>query len=41
VVQDYLAFLEGRAGYSWGIWRIVCTELWLREFFDTRSALHG
>lgn len=37
VVADYLAFLDGRSGYSWEIWRIVCTELWLREFFDTRA----
>ncbi len=37
VVQDYLAFLEGRSGYSWEVWRIICTELWLREFFDKRA----
>jgi asparagine synthase (glutamine-hydrolysing) len=37
VVQDYLAFLEGKSGYSWEVWRILCTELWLREFFDNRA----
>jgi asparagine synthase (glutamine-hydrolysing) len=37
VVRDYLAFLEGRSAYSPEIWRIVCTELWLRKFFDKTS----
>jgi asparagine synthase (glutamine-hydrolysing) len=36
-VRDYLAFLEGRSGYSPEVWRIVCTELWLRTFFDCRQ----
>eukprot|EP00825_Cyclidium_porcatum_P050548 TRINITY_DN9052_c0_g1_i2.p1 TRINITY_DN9052_c0_g1~~TRINITY_DN9052_c0_g1_i2.p1 ORF type:complete len:325 (+),score=-28.56 TRINITY_DN9052_c0_g1_i2:174-1148(+) len=37
VIQNYLAFLEGKAAYSPEIWRIVCTELWLRKFFDHRD----
>lgn len=36
VIQNYLAFLEGRSGYSPELWRIVCAELWLRTFFDGR-----
>ncbi len=27
-------FLRGKSAYSPEIWRIVCTELWLRKFFD-------
>ena len=38
VIQNYLAFLDGRSAYSPEIWRIVCTELWLRKFFDGRNA---
>jgi asparagine synthase (glutamine-hydrolysing) len=38
VIQNYLAFLDGRSDYSSEIWRIVCTELWLRKFFDDRDA---
>jgi asparagine synthase (glutamine-hydrolysing) len=34
VVNDYQAFLDGRSAYSPEIWRIVCTELWLRKFFS-------
>jgi asparagine synthase (glutamine-hydrolysing) len=37
VIQDYLAFLDGRSSYSPEIWRIVCAELWLRKFFDIRG----
>jgi asparagine synthase (glutamine-hydrolysing) len=37
VVRDYRAFLEGKTRYSPEIWRIVCTELWLRTFFDARA----
>jgi asparagine synthase (glutamine-hydrolysing) len=37
VVKNYLSFLEGRSDYSPEIWRIVCTELWLRMFFDDRK----
>jgi asparagine synthase (glutamine-hydrolysing) len=39
VIRNYLAFLDGKAAYSPEIWRIVCTELWLRKFFDNRDAL--
>jgi asparagine synthase (glutamine-hydrolysing) len=38
VIQNYLAFLDGKSAYSPEIWRIVCAELWLRKFFDQRSA---
>jgi asparagine synthase (glutamine-hydrolysing) len=34
VVRNYLSFLDGKYAYSPEIWRIVCTELWLRKFFD-------
>jgi len=34
VVRNYLSFLAGKSAYSMEIWRIVCTELWLRKFFD-------
>jgi asparagine synthase (glutamine-hydrolysing) len=37
VIKDYLAFLEGKSVYSPEVWRIVCTELWLRKFFDPRT----
>jgi asparagine synthase (glutamine-hydrolysing) len=36
VIRDYLAFLDGRSRYSPEVWRIVCTELWFRTFFDGR-----
>ncbi|NLD57108.1 MAG: hypothetical protein GX651_03120, partial [Methanomicrobiales archaeon] len=38
VIRNYLAFLEGKSRYSPEVWRILCTELWLREFFDTRGS---
>ncbi len=38
VTRNYLAFLEGKSRYSPEVWRILCTELWLREFFDTRGS---
>ncbi|HSQ93456.1 MAG TPA: asparagine synthase C-terminal domain-containing protein, partial [Methanoregula sp.] len=34
VMNDYRAFLDGKSVYSPELWRIVCTELWLRKFFD-------
>jgi len=34
VAQDYLAFLDGKLAYSPEIWRVACTELWLRKFID-------
>jgi len=37
VLKNYQAFLEGSSVYSPEIWRIVCTELWLRKFFDSRA----
>jgi len=37
VIQDYLKFLEGRSTYSPELWRIVCAELWLEKFFDSRQ----
>lgn len=39
VIKNYLAFLEGRGRYSPELWRIVCTELWFRQFFDGRTAI--
>ena len=36
VMRDYQAFLEGKSAYSPEIWRIVCTELRLRKFFDRK-----
>jgi asparagine synthase (glutamine-hydrolysing) len=38
VVRNYLSFLEGKSAYSPEIWRIICTELWLRRFFDLPAA---
>jgi asparagine synthase (glutamine-hydrolysing) len=39
VLEDYQKFIDGKTTYSPEIWRIVCTELWLRKFFDNRSTL--
>lgn len=36
VVKNYLAFLDGRSAYSPDLFRIICAEMWLRIFFDTR-----
>ncbi|EHQ35327.1 asparagine synthase (glutamine-hydrolyzing) [Methanoplanus limicola] len=33
VCSDYCDFIDGKKEYSSEIWRIVCTELWLRKFF--------
>jgi len=41
VLADYEAFLAGKSAYSPEIWRIVCTELWLRKFFDERAGAGG
>ena len=38
VAEEYRLFLEGKHPYSPEIWRFVCTELWLRMFFDNRSS---
>jgi asparagine synthase (glutamine-hydrolysing) len=37
VLKDYRAFLDGKSAYSPEVWRIVCTELWLRKFFDRKA----
>jgi len=37
VLDSYNEFLLGKTPYSPEFWRIVCTELWLRLFFDTRD----
>ncbi len=39
VAKNYLAFLDGKSEYSPEIWRIACTELWFRKFFDGRAVL--
>jgi asparagine synthase (glutamine-hydrolysing) len=39
VIEDYQKFIDGKTTYTHEIWRIVCTELWLRKFFDNRSTL--
>jgi asparagine synthase (glutamine-hydrolysing) len=41
VVNDYQAFLDGKSAYSPEVWRIVCTELWLRKFFDRKTESSG
>jgi asparagine synthase (glutamine-hydrolysing) len=41
VMKDYLAFLDGKSIYSPEIWRIVCTELWLRKFFNRKNGSQG
>ena len=41
VMRDYQAFLGGGSAYSPEIWRIVCTELWLRKFFDRKTRSQG
>ncbi|UUX91253.1 asparagine synthase (glutamine-hydrolyzing) [Methanoplanus endosymbiosus] len=33
VYSDYCSFINDKKEYSSEIWRIVCTELWLRKFF--------
>jgi len=37
VLASYNDYFEGRSAYSPEIWRIVCTELWLRMMFDARE----
>jgi len=39
VIANYSSFLAGKSEYSPEIWRIACTELWLRKFFDERASL--
>jgi asparagine synthase (glutamine-hydrolysing) len=38
VAEEYWLFLGGKHPYSPEIWRFVCTELWLRMFFDNPSS---
>jgi asparagine synthase (glutamine-hydrolysing) len=37
VLEDYRGYAEGRSAYSPELFRIVCTELWLRMMFDARD----
>ncbi|MDD1671197.1 MAG: asparagine synthase (glutamine-hydrolyzing) [Methanomicrobiales archaeon] len=37
VLASYRAYADGRWAYSPELWRIVCTELWLRMMFDARG----
>ena len=37
VLASYTSYIEGKPAYSPEIWRIVCTELWLRMMFDARE----
>lgn len=39
VRKNYQDFVDGNAGYSFELWRIICTEFWLRRFFDNRESL--
>jgi asparagine synthase (glutamine-hydrolysing) len=39
VLKDYNLFLSGKTGYSKDFWRLFCSEIWLRIFFDRRSKL--
>ena len=38
VAADFARFRAGKAPYSWEVFRIFVTELWLRLFFDERDA---
>ena len=38
VAADFARFRAGKAEYSWEVFRIFVTELWLRLFFDDRAA---
>ncbi|MCQ1539373.1 asparagine synthase (glutamine-hydrolyzing) [Methanocalculus taiwanensis] len=37
VHASYRDFIEGRSSYSGELWRIICTELWLRQCIDMPS----
>ncbi|GAA5261358.1 hypothetical protein KTGMC3_P1763 [Methanocalculus sp. MC3] len=37
VLASYRDFVEGRSSYSGELWRIICTELWLRQCIDMRG----
>lgn len=34
VHASYCDFVDGRSSYSGELWRIICTELWLRQCID-------
>jgi asparagine synthase (glutamine-hydrolysing) len=34
VLSSYQDFVDGRSSYSGELWRIICTELWLRQCID-------
>ncbi|NLX49871.1 MAG: asparagine synthase (glutamine-hydrolyzing) [Methanospirillum sp.] len=38
VAADFARFRAGNAPYSWEVFRVFVTELWLRLFFDEREA---
>jgi len=38
VLHIYRRYLSGKADYSPEIWRIFCTEMWLRKFFEQESS---
>jgi asparagine synthase (glutamine-hydrolysing) len=40
VLDSYLSYCNGESEYSPELWRIICTELWLVRFFDTRKRLN-
>ncbi|WOF17196.1 asparagine synthase (glutamine-hydrolyzing) [Methanoplanus sp. FWC-SCC4] len=37
VLENYNRFLKGKSEYSGDFWRIMCTEMWMRIFFDNRK----
>ena len=41
VAADFARFRGGKADYSWEVFRIFVTELWLRLFFDERAVTVG
>jgi len=41
VLESYNRYADGRSPYSPELFRIVCTELWLRKMFDPRGEAGG
>jgi len=41
VLGSYRGYAEGRSAYSPELFRIICTELWLRMMFDARDQAPG
>ncbi|MDO9540309.1 MAG: asparagine synthase (glutamine-hydrolyzing) [Methanocalculus sp.] len=39
VLEEYQAFLDGKAPYSTDLWRFACVERWLIMFFDNRPPI--